>query len=536
MSPTSCSGSRSAPRCTSRSGPGPTSTRPSSTPPWPSSTDVLGRGRRRPVPGVPDRGRHQKARWEPVTDVGRPRRARCSTWRRSSTRAAACRRRGPARPAPHGRAGRRSAIESGRHLVVQAGHGYRQDARLPRAGDRVGPPRRRRHRHQGAAGPARRQGPARSSSRSLPDFDWAVLKGRSNYVCLQRVREVSHARRRRQEQLELDDVAPRVRRRDRPPRVPGSPPPPPAISPMRRSPCPTRAAGPSPSAATSAPVASAARWASRASPSTPAGGPRTADVVVVNTHLYGLDVAAGGAILPEHDVVVFDEAHGLEDIMSDTVGTPDRPGPVRRRRGGDPAHPRRPDDRRRRRRRRRLAGARPSDRTPADACTSPTPTTCRPRCSPPAPGSTPRSTPINGIQPTGDEAKQKRLRAQLMIGRTIEAIDVALGHRPSPPRPERDQFVDFVSGSPEHARLELAPLDVGPALAAGRVVAAHGRAHQRDDPRVAGPAGRTARPGSYDAGRRRQPVRLPPPRVALLPGLDARPPRRALPGRRCTTS
>ena len=25
-------------------------------------------------------------------------------------------------------------------------------------------------------------------------------------------------------------------------------------------------------------------------------------------------------ILPEHDVVVFDEAHGLEDIMSDTVG------------------------------------------------------------------------------------------------------------------------------------------------------------------------------------------------------------------------
>ena len=35
------------------------------------------------------------------------------------------------------------------------------------------------------------------------------------------------------------------------------------------------------------------------------------DVVVVNTHLYALDVASDGAILPEHEVVVFDEAHQL---------------------------------------------------------------------------------------------------------------------------------------------------------------------------------------------------------------------------------
>ena len=51
-----------------------------------------------------------------------------------------------------------------------------------------------------------------------------------------------------------------------------------------------------------------------------------ADVIVVNTHLYGLDVASGGAILPEHDVVVFDEAHVLEDMMSDTVGVEIAPG------------------------------------------------------------------------------------------------------------------------------------------------------------------------------------------------------------------
>ena len=37
-----------------------------------------------------------------------------------------------------------------------------------------------------------------------------------------------------------------------------------------------------------------------------------ADVVVVNTHIYGLDVATDGALLPEHDVVIFDEAHQLK--------------------------------------------------------------------------------------------------------------------------------------------------------------------------------------------------------------------------------
>jgi len=46
-----------------------------------------------------------------------------------------------------------------------------------------------------------------------------------------------------------------------------------------------------------------------------------ADVVVVNTHLYGTNLAAGGAVLPEHDLVVFDEAHQLEDTVSDTCGT-----------------------------------------------------------------------------------------------------------------------------------------------------------------------------------------------------------------------
>ena len=45
-----------------------------------------------------------------------------------------------------------------------------------------------------------------------------------------------------------------------------------------------------------------------------------ADVVVVNTHLYGMHLASGGGLLPEHDIVVFDEAHQLEDVVSDTAG------------------------------------------------------------------------------------------------------------------------------------------------------------------------------------------------------------------------
>ena len=51
-----------------------------------------------------------------------------------------------------------------------------------------------------------------------------------------------------------------------------------------------------------------------------------AAITVVNTHLYGLDVASDGMILPDHAMVVFDEAHVLEDVMSDTVGVQISPG------------------------------------------------------------------------------------------------------------------------------------------------------------------------------------------------------------------
>lgn len=46
----------------------------------------------------------------------------------------------------------------------------------------------------------------------------------------------------------------------------------------------------------------------------------TADVVVVNHHLYGAYLASDKSILPEHRVVVFDEAHRLEDTMASALG------------------------------------------------------------------------------------------------------------------------------------------------------------------------------------------------------------------------
>ena len=46
----------------------------------------------------------------------------------------------------------------------------------------------------------------------------------------------------------------------------------------------------------------------------------TADVVVVNTHLYAQHVRTGGYVLPDHDVVIFDEAHEVEDIIADGLG------------------------------------------------------------------------------------------------------------------------------------------------------------------------------------------------------------------------
>ena len=207
------------------------------------------------------------------------------------------------------------AISEGRHLVAQAGTGtgktfaYLVPALL--SGRRTVVATATKALQDQLAG---KDLPFLAEQLEVP-FDFAVLKGRSNYICMQRVKEVTTEG----QQLALE-VGPR----------------PPAEE-----------------------IATLARWAASSETGDraelerePSGrawsavsvGPREcpgaskcprgdvcfaerarrlaadADVVVVNTHLYGLHLATGGAVLPEHELVVVDEAHQLEDTVAATAG------------------------------------------------------------------------------------------------------------------------------------------------------------------------------------------------------------------------
>ena len=109
---------------------------------------------------------------------------------------AAGRRRGPARQRAWPSS---STPRSRRPPPRRAGrHRHRQDARLPRAGDRVGRPGRRRHGDQGAAGPARRQGPAvPRSTRCRRRVHVGRAQGSQQLRVPAAVREMHPARRRR---------------------------------------------------------------------------------------------------------------------------------------------------------------------------------------------------------------------------------------------------------------------------------------------------------------------------------------------------
>ncbi len=168
---------------------------------------------------------------------------------------------------------------------------------------------------------ATRDLPKLAESLGVP-FEFAVLKGRSNYVCLQRVSEVNGAG----DQLVLDadeagaeqlgPLGREIRRLVRwaehdtqtgdraeldfePRDVAWA-----QVSVGARD-CPGASRCPSGQRC----FAEKAR--ERAG---------LADVIVVNTHLYATALAIGGEFLPPHDIVVFDEAHELEDIASSAFG------------------------------------------------------------------------------------------------------------------------------------------------------------------------------------------------------------------------
>ena len=358
-----------------------------------------------------------------------------------------------------------TAVDSGRHLVVQAGTGTGKTlAYLVPAitsGKRV------------VVATATKALQDQLAVKDLPflgktmeeEFTWAVLKGRSNYVCLQRVNEVLSTDAQDELDLDIEEVNPRLRAEVQ--RLGAW---------VSSSPTGDLAEAPTTIAEATTRAITVSSDECPGRQRCPMGEPcfaerarqlaQWADVVVVNTYLYGLDVGSGGAILPDHDVVVFDEAHGLEDIMSDTVGVQIAPGRfvmlagVVRRILDDPAI---------------IAGitdladvvrnaiadfAGQRLRLPYPDAVQEALLTARTRLEQ-ALGA------LNGIEPPTDDAKQRRLRAQLLTTRTMEALDIALGTATAAAVPERDRFVDFVSGTAAAPRLELAPLDVGPALAAG---------------------------------------------------------------------
>ncbi len=349
------------------------------------------------------------------------------------------------------------AIADGKHLVVQAGTGTGKTLAYLVAAVTAG--------KTTVVATATKALQDQLSTKDLPfleehmaaigyDIDWAVLKGRSNYVCLQRLREHTAPA---QGTLDLDDLSATTKLE------------------IKRI---ADWAGASQTGDQAEldwnPTDLAWRTVSVGSDECP-GADRcpmgkecfselarrkamAADVVVVNTHLYGLNVAAEGAILPEHDVVIFDEAHVLEDIMSDTVGVELAPGrfvavaATVRKILDDP----------------KLNGSiselstalrevlvpyvgqRLATPLPADLVTVLEDAQLR---------LTRVGEVLQAINTPNEDAQQRKLRAQRMITRTMEAVEVAAANRTG--------TVPFVSGSREAPRLEIAPLDVGPTLTEG---------------------------------------------------------------------
>ncbi len=364
-------------------------------------------------------------------------------------------------PAPEERPGQlrmaqmvADAITTGRHVIVQAGTGtgktigYLVPAIL--AGKTV------------VVATATKALQDQLASKDLPflqehlgkSFEWAVLKGRSNYLCMQRVRELQD---KQNGQLELEEFAATTKVEIK--RL---------VEWSGETSTGDRADltwAPSERAWQAVSVGSDECPGANRCPMGPvclAEGARdraaAADVIVVNLHLYGLHVGSAGAILPEHDVVVIDEAHQLEDIMSDTVGI-------------------------------EIGGGRftnlavtlkrilqdPKVVAPIAEASSTVREVLSPLLGQRLPVPLPSQVQdllidlrgrlqaaqdaLRAIDTDVPEAQQRKLRGVQLTTRLQEGIDIALG--------ELTGYVAFVGGGPDHPRLEVAPLDVAPVLANG---------------------------------------------------------------------
>ncbi len=183
---------------------------------------------------------------------------------------------------------------------------------------------------------------------------WAVLKGRSNYVCRQRLHELEALG--DQQRFDAPDLATEVVAVDSEPHEAGSDARPRGSAravtarrvgdEVRRLAAWAESTGsgdraelsfePSLQAWSSVSVTADECPGARRCPS---GGEcfaeaarlraAAADIVVVNLHLLGADLRCGGEVLPEHGALVIDEAHELEDVLAASLGVDVSPGRLR---------------------------------------------------------------------------------------------------------------------------------------------------------------------------------------------------------------
>jgi len=145
-------------------------------------------------------------------------------------------------------------------------------------------------------------------------FQWAVLKGRNNYLCRQRLAEIENG----QDQLDLDASSKELRQ---------------DVQKLLKWSASTTSGDASdvPFAVSDSawrkvslsseecPGAAKCEYGETCFTETARRNAAESNVIVVNFTLYGLDLQQDREFLPEHDVVVFDEVHELEDVISDTA-------------------------------------------------------------------------------------------------------------------------------------------------------------------------------------------------------------------------
>ena len=215
------------------------------------------------------------------------------------------------------------AIADGRHLAVQAGTGVGKTSAYLIPAILSG--------HRVVVSTSTKSLQEQISGRDLPtlrealgrDFTWAVVKGRSNYLCRQRLVETAAdtarppaAHRRLTEWAAITATGDRDELATAPTDAAWR-----RVS-VRSDECPGRDRCPS------ADGCFAERARSVAA---------DADVIVTNHHVYAASLIASRHLLPEHRIVVFDEAHQVAQAVRQTTSTRVDPVRIARIAGADAA-------------------------------------------------------------------------------------------------------------------------------------------------------------------------------------------------------